>query len=130
MPIDNAASRPLFERSGSVPDVSGGLKDWLQPMTFVKVGKVVQAFQAYETPTPIDFMGTVQPLSGKQLQQKPEGQRAWNWMQVHAEPAVTLDVDEVIDWRGTQYRVMAQKDFSLYGLVVYDLVSDWEGSGP
>lgn len=131
IPIVNAADRPLAADTGTVPDVSGAMQNWFQPMTFTKVVKTVVGFKTFETPTTIDFRGVWQPLTGRQLMIKPEGERAWNWFQVHAEPgALDLTADDVITYRGVQYRVDAMKDYSLYGYIQYDLVEDYTGSGP
>lgn len=128
--IFNAKSRPLFLKQGTVPDVSGALTDWFQSMTFVRVVKSIVGFENVETPTPIIFQGVIQPLSGRRLELKPEGQRAWTWLLLHADPVLTLNVDEVVKYLGKQTRVMSQKDFGLYGFVEYELVQDWTGAGP
>lgn len=130
MKIANAKDRPLFDRTGTLPDVSGALQDYFQPMMFEKVIKTVTGFQVLETDQAINFGGLIQPLSERTLFLKPEGQRAWSWFLLHADPTLTLDVDDVVLWEGTPTRVMTQKDFRLYGYVEYHLVQDWTGAGP
>lgn len=129
--IANAANIPLNQGpNGTVPDVSGGLKDYFQPMTFTLVGKQVVDFQALETPTNVTFQGVIQPFSERQLLLKPEGQRSWTWYTLHADPVLTLQTDDVVLYLGVQTRVMSRKDFTIYGYVEYTLVQDWTGSGP
>ena len=128
--IQNAASLPLFYRSGTVPDVSGALRDYYQPMFFSKITKTVVDFQVIETTSPISFMGTWQPLSAQHLKMKPEGQRAWKWFLLHAEPTLILQPDDVITWNSIQTRVMARKDYALYGFIEYELVQDYLGVSP
>lgn len=128
--IANGKDTPLNLRQGTIPDVSGALKDWYQTMVFEKVIKSVVAFQAVESGTPITFQGTFMPLTERQLMLKPEGQRAWSWFLVYAEPQLTLQVDDVVIWNGKQTRVMGRTDYGLYGYVQYSLVQDWTGSGP
>ncbi len=128
--IANGANRPLNTQAGTVPDVSGALKDYFQPMVFETVAKSVSGFQVVEAGTQIQFMGVLQPLSGRQLALKPEGQRAWTWLTLHADPVLTLKVDEVVIYLGKQTRVMGKKNYELYGFVEYTLVQDWTGSGP
>jgi hypothetical protein len=128
--IFNAASQPLNAKAGTAPDVSGALKDFMQPMVFIRVKKQTTGFQVVETPYPTNFQGVIQPFTERQLLLKPEGQRAWTWHLLHAEPVLTLDVDEVVNWLGKQTRVMSRKDFGLYGYVEYHLVQDWTGAGP
>lgn len=128
--IPNGANTPLNAQAGTVPNLSGALLDYFQPMVFTRVTKTVGAFQAIESAEEINFRGVIQPLTDRALQLKPEGQRAWTWLMLHAQPVLTLDVDEVVNYLGVQTRVMARKDYTLYGYVQYELVQDWTGSGP
>ncbi len=127
--IANACNRPLFEKAGSIPDVSGAMQDYFQPMTFEPVLKSVTAFQDVERGDPINFQGNLQPFTDRQLYLKPEGQRAWTWFLLFADPVLTLQVDDVVIWSGKQTRVMSRKDFSLYGYIEYHLCQDWTGAG-
>jgi hypothetical protein len=128
--IANGADVPLFQKSGDVPDVSGAMQSYFQPTTFEPVGKVVNGFQVVETGTPVTFRGTIQPFTERQLLLKPEGQRAWTWFMIHSDPVLSLNIDDVVVWNGTQTRIMARKDYALYGYVEYHAVQDWTGAGP
>lgn len=128
--IKNAANTPLNANSGTVPDMSGAMLNWFQPMTFSLVTKTAKAYQVVETMTEIAFMGVWQPLSGRQLMMKPEGQRAWSWWWVHSDPSLDLKVDDVVLYLTKQYRVMAKKNYTLYQYQEYHLVTDWTDSGP
>lgn len=128
--IPNAANTPLNVRTGTIPDVSGAMRDWYQPMIFGQVTKTIEGFQVIETMVETTFQGVVQPLSPRRLALKPEGQRAWTWLMLHAEPVLSLEVDEVVVYLGVQTRVMAKEDYAIYGYVYYELVQDWTGSGP
>lgn len=128
--IANAANQPLFSKSGTTPDISGALKDWFQPMVFTKVVKKTVGFQVVETPLAINFQGIIQPFTERQLILKPEGERAWSWFTIHAEPQLLLQVDDVVIYLGKQTRIASRKDYALYGYVEYTAVQDWEGSGP
>lgn len=128
--IANGANVPLNEKAGTVPDVSGALTDWFQPMVFTLVTKTVTGFQLVEGAEPISFRGILQPFTPRQLAIKPEGQRAWSWFTLHADPVLTLKVDDVVLYLGRQTRVMSRKNFRLYGYAEYTLVQDWTGSGP
>lgn len=128
--IPNGKNTPLNFKTGTVPDVSGSLEDWYQPMVFTPVTKQTTAFQVAETGDPISFRGVIQPFTERQLLLKPEGERAWSWFWLHSQPVLTLQVDDVVVWNGKQTRVMARKDYTLYGYVEYQLVQDWTGAGP
>jgi hypothetical protein len=128
--IANGANRPINFQTGTVPDVSGALKDYYQPLIFEQLTKTVSGFQVVETTTPIQFRGLIQPFTSRQLMLRPEGERAWTWFTLFSDPVLTLQVDDVVVWNGKQTRVMSRTDFSLYGYVTYSLVQDWTGAGP
>lgn len=128
--IVNGKNTPLNARAGTVPDVSGALQDWFQSMVFGIVTKRTVGFQVYETQEDVNFRGVIQPLRERALMMKPEGQQAWTWFQVHSDISLDLQVDADIRYLGVQYRVMARKDFKLYGYMEYHLVQDYTGSGP
>lgn len=128
--IQNGSNVPLNQMQGSVPNVSGAMLDWFQQVTFMVVTKTTTAFQVVEAGAAIVFWGVVQPLTGRKLEIKPEGQRNWNWIWVHSQIQLPLTTDDVIQYLGIQYRVMGQKDYSLYGYYEYELVEDYTNSGP
>lgn len=129
--IFNAADTPLDRTpAGGVPNMGGALRNWFQPITFERVVKTTVGYQAVEAGTPIEFRGVIQPFSSRDLLLKPEGQRAWSWYRVHAEPGLALADDEVVIWQGLQMRVMGQWEYNLYGYIEYHLIEDYKGSGP
>lgn len=129
--ISNAADRKLFENSGTLPDVSGGILNYFQPMVFTVIAKIVdKSYQVLETPVLTDFQGVWQPFTAQQISMKPEGQREWQWFMLHAQPGVTLNPDDVVTYLGTQYRVKSKLDYTLYGYVQYELNNDYTGAGP
>lgn len=128
--IANGKNTPINVKTGTVPDVGGAMRNWFQPMIFSQVVKETVGFQVVETENEIAFRGVIQPLNGRKLMLKPEGQRAWTWLWLHADPSLTLEVDSVVSYLGVQTRVMSQKDYRLYGYVEYELVQDWTGAGP
>ncbi len=128
--INNTANYSIGYGTGSVPDVSGALHDYYQPMTFIPLVKTVTGFEVEELGSPVSYPAVIQPLTERKLALKPEGQRAWTWYQVFSDSSLPLDVDDVILWNGVQTRIMALKDAQLYGYYEYHLVQDWTGSGP
>lgn len=129
--IKNAADTPLnLQPQGTVPDVSGALFDWLQPVTFMLVTKSVANFQSVEVGESFSFQGVWQPFKPRDLRLVPEGERSWNWFWCHSLTALPINTDDVVNYQGTQYRVMGRNDCGLYGYFEYQLVQDWTGSGP
>lgn len=129
--IKNAANTPLNEQGqGTVPNVNSALNNWMQPMVFGIVAKTTSGFEVVESMQLVTFQGVIQPLQARRLMLKPEGQRAWTWFWLHADPSLRLQVDSVVVYLGKQTRIMARKDFTIYGYVEYELVQDWTGAGP
>lgn len=129
--IKNAADIPLNQQGqGTIPNVNSAMSNWYQPMTFGIVTKAMSGFEVIEDMEEINFQGVIQPLTGRRLMLKPEGQRAWNWQLLHADPSLNLKVDSVVIYLGKQTRIMAKKDYKIYGYVEYELVQDWEDAGP
>lgn len=128
--INNAKDTPLNANSGTLPDMSSVLQDWYQTMTFGIITKNVSDFQVIESVMSTTFHGVWQPFTNRQLMMKPEGQRSWDWFMLHSEQALSLNTDDIIIYLTKQYRVMAKKDYTLYKYQYYELVSDWESSGP
>ena len=128
--INNACNIPLNQNSGTLPDLSTALQNWYQPMTFGVITKIVSDYQVIESVVETLFMGVWQPLTGRQLMMKPEGQRAWSWWLLYADLAIDLKVDDIIVYLTKQYRVMAKKNYSLEQYQEYNLVEDWIGTVP
>jgi hypothetical protein len=129
-PISNAKDILLTANSGTIPNLTGAVEGYFQPMVFKTITKTVVNFQVVETPTIVNSMGTWQPFSAQQLLLKPEGQRVWSWYQLHTDLSTKLNLDDVVIYQGIQYRVMSKLDYSLYGYLEYHLVSDFTGAGP
>lgn len=113
-----------------MPNMAGTLVGWFQPLVFGVVVKEYINYEVVETMTEVNFRGVWQPLETRKLLLKPENQRSWTWIQCHAHTNLHLENDSVIKFRGVQYRVMAQWDYSLNGFYEYHLVEDYTGSGP
>ena len=113
-----------------MPNMSETLNGWLQSLIFNVVVKTVENGLVIETTQDIKFQGVWQPLGLRQLQMKPEHQRSWDWVLVHSKTDLALHNDDVIKFRGIQYRVMAQNDYSLNGYFEYHLTQDYQGAGP
>lgn len=128
--IPNGSNKPLNFDTGTVPDVGGAMLNWFQPCTFELIEKQPVNFEVVEYGTPIIFQGVVQPFSLRQLALKPQGQRAWTWLMVHADPVLDLKVDDIIRFLGKNFRVMQKKNYTIYNYIEYHLVQDWTGSDP
>lgn len=130
IPIISAADKPLTNVSSSVPNMSQTLNSWMQPITFEKLVKTVVNFQVVETTTPVDFQGVWQPFTARQLNMRPEGERKWKWFTVHAQLGAPLEIDDVVIYKGVQYRIAEKLIYTEYGYEEYHINDDYTGSGP
>lgn len=111
----------------NMPNMSGTLNGWQVPLQLIKIVQTVNDGDVSYEEEFISFQGVWQPLRDEQLQFKPEEQRSWEWIWVHA-VAGTLNLttaDKVI-FNNKRYKVMAVKDYSLNGFIEYQLVRDYE----
>lgn len=128
--IRDGKNIPLFANTGGVPNMTSTLQGWQQTLTFGLVEKLDEAFQVVEVMENFSFRGVWQPLTMQMLNQKPEGQRDFPWFWCHAEPSLQLQVDWIVTYLGKQWRVMARRDYSLYGYMEYHLIGDYLNLGP
>jgi hypothetical protein len=104
-----------------LPKMTSALSAWQQRFSFEVVRKSVIDFEVKEIKSRIDFAGVITPLSARQLEIKPEGQRAWRWFEVHTSAAIEIKPDDIVTFKCKKYRVMAQHDFSDYGYWRYEI---------
>lgn len=134
-PIVNAKDRLLDANPGTLPDVSGALLNWFQPLIFVRVTTAVVRFSAKKTLDRIESQGVIQPFTSRQLAMKPEGERAWSWFTMHTLPGIDLVpgdefvVPNLVDG-DKPYRVMGQKEWKQYGYVEFEVVQNYTEVAP
>lgn len=127
--IKNAADVLLTANPGTLPNMQSAMGNYFQPLVFTQIQKKVgDTFTLVEQTVKTNFMGVRQPLTGQQLQMKPEGQRQWKWERIHAYPDLVLGVDDQIMFGSVQYRVTDKFDFTEYGYVEYHIVQDYQAS--
>lgn len=110
-----------------LPDMSNTLTGWEVPLSLKKIKQSVVDGLAVKTEETINFQGVFQPLREEQLQSKPEGQRSWAWYWIHAKAGtLNLSTQDKIIFNNVRYKVMAVKDYTLYGYIEYQIVVDYE----
>lgn len=123
---------PLNMQSG-MPQMRAAFIGWMVPITLVRVTQqVVQNGLVEDIETNISFQGTVQPLSAEEIELKPDAQRSFEWLQIHALAGSTnLVTDDRIIFAGVRYKIMARKDYSLNNYVEYHAIQDYtQGNTP
>lgn len=129
-PIHNAKDVPLSSNPGTLPSVADDIMNWFQLLIMEKITKTIVNFQVVETTTPVQFQGVVTTEPKRTVKMSSNGQRLWKVKTLYCLPTVPVAPDDVVTYEGIQYRVGSSIDFKQYGLVVYDLLQDYTGSGP
>ena len=119
-------AQPLNQLSG-MPQMAAAFDGWT---TKINLNVVTQAvFDGFVTDVinTFTFNGTIQPLRPEQIALKPDGQRSWEWLQIHVITGTNnLKTNDRIIYNGKEYKVMSVKDYSLNNYVEYHVVSDYE----
>lgn len=119
-------AKKLNEISG-MPNVGSALSGWGMSLTLIVIRQEIVEGFVRDIPKSVKFNGVIQPLSPRKIELKPEGQRAWKWLQIHCrEGSLKLKPGDKIDWLGEKFKLMADNDFSLNGFVEYHVVKDYQ----
>lgn len=111
------------------PNMSQTLNGWEVPLTLIKITQNVVEGDLVTTETTINFKGVWQPLKDEALELKPEGQRSWEWIWIHAKSSsLNLETADKVKFNNKRYKVMEKKDYGLNGFVEYQLCRDYEES--
>lgn len=75
-----------------------------------------------------EFDGVIQPLDPEEIKVKDEGQWSWDWYWFHTKSDVQLKTNDIVMYKGHEYKIMAKKDYSDYGHIEYHCIKDWQGN--
>ena len=109
-----------------MPNMGMAVAAWMQPLSFVLVGKEIVDHVETETFVTKRTFGVRAPLKPQELAIKPEGQRAWHWEKIHAHPNLALSVDDIIVFGELRYRVMGKSDYAEYGYIEYEICEGYD----
>ena len=111
----------------NMPNMAGTLSGWQVPLQLVRIIQTMSEGDVTLSEQLITFQGVWQPLKDEQLQFKPEGQRSWEWIWIHAVAGtLNLNTADKVIFNNKRYKVMSIKDYSLNGFIEYQLVRDYE----
>lgn len=110
-----------------MPQMYYAFQGWQVSFTLVKVAQSNVDGENVETKQSFKYKGTVQPLSPEAIQLKPEGERSWEWLQVHVitDKDANLKVGDQVVYDGKPYKVMFVKNYKLNNYVEYHLLQDY-----
>lgn len=110
-----------------LPQMRNTLTGWEVPLSLIKITQSIIDGDVVKAEETINFLGVWQPLRDDELQFKPEGQRSWSWYWIHAKSGtLNLQTQDKIIFQGQRYKVMAVKNYNIYGYITYEVVLDYE----
>lgn len=119
-------AKDLSIQTSGVPNMADALSNWFSQLKIGKVVKTVVDFQLSESVSYYDVLAVLQPFTTRQLQVKPEGQRAWQWFTLHIKsPDLEFCLDEIALIKNRKYRIMQKFEWEDYGYIEYQLVEDY-----
>lgn len=118
--------KKINEISG-MPQMGVAFNGWLNTITLKKITQEVKNGFVTDSEEDISFKGVVQPLSAKNLMLKSEGQRAFQWLQIHCfSTELNLKVNDRIKFKDKIYKLMNIWSWELNNFIEYHIVEDFQ----
>lgn len=118
--------KPLNQISG-MPQMSAAFQGWTTKLILHKITQSIVDGFVQQAETTINVLGTWQPLSPEEIALKPDGQRSWEWIDLHIEGSkVLFQTNDRVIYGGLKYKIMAVKDYTLNNYSEYHLVLDYQ----
>ena len=113
--------------SNTLPRPQLGINMWSQTSQAVVIKQFVdENGNVINNRCAFNFDGVIQPLSPEEIKVKEEGQWSWDWYWFHTKNDVQLKTNDIVVYKGHEYKIMAKKDYSDYGHVEYHCIKDWQ----
>ena len=109
-----------------IPKIQFALNCWEVPLTMIKITSSIVDYQKIDAREEITFSGVEQPLTAEALRIKPLETRSWEWLMIHTKTSAEIFTNDLIKYDDKDYKVMFEKDYSLYGYYEYHLVKNYE----
>jgi hypothetical protein len=120
------SNTPLNQSNG-MPQMGAAFRGWMSSITLTRVTQSIEDGLVETREQKISFQGTVQPLSPQKTALKPEGQRAWKWLQIHCFTGGTnLATNDKIIYNGELFKVMDILDYKLNNYIEYHITADYQ----
>tara|TARA_R110000744_G_C19057970_1_gene528630 strand:- start:54 stop:422 length:369 start_codon:yes stop_codon:yes gene_type:complete len=121
-------AKPLNQLSG-MPQMEVAFSGWSSTFVLQIVSQTIADGFVTDTTVTVTYNGTIQPLSPEQTALKPDGERSWEWLQIHVIAGQTnLVNNDRIVYNGKSFKVMSVKDYTLNNYVEYHVIADYEAA--
>ncbi len=118
-------AKKINEMSG-MPQMRSAFSGWQVSFVLIRITQTNNEGDITDVETSLNYVGTVQPLSPEEIKLKPEGQRSWQWLQVHVIIGEDLKTNDRVFYNGKRYKVMLVKDYRLNNYIEYHLLEDYK----
>ena len=112
----------------NMPQMQSAFYSWESMITLIKTSTTTDAYgNVTQNQTPISFIGVIQP-DQKSLRVDSSGLRRWSTYMIHVRYEVfnSLDLGDLIQYNGINYKVMLDNDYALNGYIQYNLIEDYQ----
>lgn len=110
-----------------MPQMDTTLSGWEVPLVLIKITQNVVEGELVTSRQTFNFQGVWQSLKDEALELKPEGQRSWEWIWIHAKSSqLNLETADKVIFNNRKYKVVSKKDYGLNAFVEYELCRDYE----
>ena len=111
----------------NLPQMTTAIVGWTNTMMIGLVCKSQEDYITVESVLTKRYRAVMQPLDTKQISITQDGQRGWKSYLLHAEPALQLELDDIVILdKDVRYRVTGRKDYGIYGYMEYELLRGYE----
>lgn len=119
-------AKKINEISG-MPQMGAAFSGWKVNLFLLRVTQQVVDGLVTDTVQEIHAKGTWQPLSAEEIALKADGQRSWQWYDLHIEGAsLIFATNDRVIYGGETYKIMAVKDYTLNNYSEYHLILDYQ----
>lgn len=114
--------------NSSLPNMSEVMDNWEENIIANYVSQQVIDGIISDVASTKTIKGIKQPLKPEEIALKDEGQRSWNWVQIHVREAEygELFAQQILIIAGVQHKIMAKKDWVSNGYREYHAIRDFE----
>lgn len=113
----------------AMPQMEAAFAGWAYDITLIRITQTISNGFVTNVETPVNFKGTIQPLQPNKIALKPEGQRSFEWLQIHClNRTLNLATNDRITYKNQNYKIMAKLDYSLNNYIEYHAIQDYEVS--
>jgi hypothetical protein len=118
--------KKINELSG-MPQMSAAFGGWEKEISLIRITQTLTDGLITSATETLIVLATWQPLSPEAIALKPDGQRSWDWYDLHIEGgALLFETNDRVIYAGKTYKIMAVKDYTLNNYSEYHLISDYQ----